>query len=116
MSFRDLSNVVIPETTIFEDPRFRYGDRPIPEDYIQASGRYYLPYERDHRFFGLEFDLNMADDCWKYIGSASLNENRLPCKTNSDCKYHLRKYCTEGAANYVPSQCNPNGVCEFKKT
>ena len=40
MSFRDLSNVAIPETTIFEDPRFRYGDRPIPQDYEQASGRY----------------------------------------------------------------------------
>lgn len=99
------SDIPIPLTDITEDPRNRYGSRPLPENYQQQTSPYYLPITRDNRFFPIFYDLHRANDCWKYMNVGLLNSQQLSCNSDDDCFKHINQYCTKGALNFVKSTC-----------
>lgn len=107
------SDIPIPLSDITEDPRNRYGSRPIPQNYQQQTSSYYLPITRDNRFFPIFYDLHRANDCWKYINVGLLNSQQYKCESDTDCSEKIDNYCTKGALNFIKSTCikiNPTNL------
>lgn len=98
------------------DPRFRYGTRAIPENFPQATSRFYLPTQRDSRFWPLMYYYRADNECFDALVS------RTPpvCKQNQDCRALLDQWCTDGQARTVQYWCQPNdvegssGTCQYE--
>lgn len=91
----------IPVVPLLIDPRFRYGTRAIPEDFQQSTSRFYLPEQRDSRFWPLEYDAD-ENECFD-----SLSHKESPnCNTDRDCVPFIHKWCNEGQARDVTYKCH----------
>lgn len=100
------------------DPRFRYGDRPTPDNFRQSNARYYLPNQRDNRFEGLTYG-GKDNECFDRLSVAN---DFVPCNTDSDCAEEISRWCHKGQAQYVNYQCvnaqnstaeQPAKICDF---
>ncbi len=99
---------IVPTNT---DPRFRYGFRAIPENFQQATSRFYLPQQRDSRFWPISYDAS-ENDCLD-----SLSHKQPPvCKIDQDCQVLVNKWCTDGEARKVRSKCHRSHVGDKQGT
>jgi hypothetical protein len=86
------------------DPRFRYGTRASPENFQEATARFYLPTQRDSRFWPLKYE-GPDNECFDALTSKSAPT----CTTDEDCKQLIGKWCTDGQAKYVEYRCQMDG-------
>lgn len=99
------------------DPRFRYGTRAIPETYPQATSRFYLPPQRDSRFWPLKYE-DYDNECFDALERLS---SFLPCSGDSECHATMGDWCDDLQHAYIATRCvgaDPNsglhGVCVFE--
>lgn len=90
------------------DPRFRYGSRAIPQNFPQATSRFYLPTQRDSRFWILKYE-DFDNECFD-----SLQTRHAPCRTDGDCQSYLASWCNDGQARTIQTYCDKTqGLCVF---
>jgi len=98
----------LPNVPTLIDPRFRYGTRAIPLNYSQATSRFYLPPQRDSRFWPLKYE-DFDNECFD-----SLSTRHAPCNSNGDCHSYIASWCNDGQARTINTYCDKNqGVCVF---
>lgn len=104
MSVPDINPLPIVPNDI--DPRFRYGTRAIPENFPQATSRFYLPTQRDSRFWPLTYGEH-DNECFD-----ALSTKIVDCDTVDECKSLLEEWCTDGQSRTVQYDCT-NGKCVY---
>ena len=97
------------------DPRFRYGTRAFPEDYQQATSRFYLPLQRESRFWPLFYEARDDNECFDAL------ESRVPpaCVNDDDCRELIDKWCNDGQARTIEYTCvkdgrQTKGTCHYE--
>lgn len=100
-NYSESNPIEIPQSDIDRDPRFRYGFRAIPENYEQSTAEFYLPINRDHRFWMLRYGTNTYNNCWRHLADVT----PAPCKTSDDCVAQLKQFCSDGAIKHIPHRC-----------
>jgi hypothetical protein len=83
------------------DPRFRYGTRAIPENFQQATSRFYLPNQRESRFWPLFYEAREDNECFDALAARA----PPPCQTDDDCLELINKWCNDGQARTVKYRC-----------
>ncbi len=104
MSVPSINTIPMVPTNI--DPRFRYGTRARPENFQQATSRFYLPPQRDSRFWPISYG-DYDNECF----DALVSKTAL-CHKDEDCESLLQNWCTDGQARYVQYECNA-GKCVY---
>lgn len=96
------------------DPRFRYGQRAIPQNFPQATSRFYLPNQRDSRFWPLYYDsYEKEQNCTDVLTS----KEPPICVTDQDCVGLVSSSCTDGEARDISYKCvakaTGKGYCQY---
>jgi hypothetical protein len=106
MSIPSIDPLAMAPTDI--DPRFRYGFRSIPEDFPEATSRFYLPTQTDSRFWPLKYE-DFDNECFD-----SLTTRSVPCNSDGDCNSYVDSWCNDGQARTIKMYCDKTSqVCVF---
>jgi len=99
------------------DPRFRYGFRARPRTYPEATSRFYLPLQRDNRFYPLVYK---TDNDKNVCHNALQTLNPPQCHVREDCVPFMERHCNDGQIRFISYSCEKKspgdklGICRYE--